>query len=40
MFEGSTLEERNLTAFKSSNRTLVAKLASAAEGLIDQSLAA
>jgi len=39
-FEVPALEVRNFTAFKSSNRDLVARLASVAEGLIDESLAA
>ena len=39
-FEGHVLEDRNFTAFKSSNPDLVARLAAVAEGLIDESLAA
>jgi DICT domain-containing protein len=39
-FEVPALESRNFTAFKSSNPDLVARLASVAEGLIDESLAA
>jgi hypothetical protein len=39
-FEGQVLEDRSFTAFKSSNRDLVARLAAVAEGLIDESLAA
>jgi DICT domain-containing protein len=38
--ETAQLDERNFTAFKSSNRAIVAKLVAAAEGLIDWSLAA
>ena len=39
-FEVPALESRHFTAFKSSNADLVASLASVAEGLIDESLAA